>query len=204
MSTFNSLSYATRLVDAGVPRDQAEVHAHVLQSVHDEEHKQYATKADFLELRQEVKQQILHLETKTDRIEAKTDQLEIKTDRIEAKMNLIQAKTDQLELKTDRIEAKMNLIEAKTNQIEAKTNQIEAKTNQIEAKINEVEVKLSAEISGLTKTVNECKDEFLRFRSDVSVLRTSHKYIVWISGGVATMCLSVIALCIPIYLHTLK
>ena len=183
MSTFNSLSYATRLVDAGVPRDQAEVHALVLQSVYDEEHKQYATKADFLELRQEVKQQILHLEIKTDRIEAKTDQLEIKTDRIEAK-------TDQLELKTDRIEAKMNLIEAKTNQIEAK--------------ITEVEVKLSAEISGLAKTVNECKEEFLRFRSDVSVLRTSHKYIVWISGGVATMCLSVIALCIPIFLHTLK
>ena len=155
MSTFNSLSYATRLVDAGVPRDQAEVHALVLQSVYEEEHKQYATKADFLELRQEVKQQILHLEAKTDRIAAKTDQLEIKTDRIEAK-------------------------------------------------IIEVEVKLSAEISGLTKTVNECKEEFLSFRADVSVLRTSHKYIVWISGGVATMCLSVIALCIPIYLHTLK
>lgn len=183
MSAFNSLSYATRLVDAGVPRDQAEVHALVLQSVYDEEHKQYATKADFLELRQEVKQQILHLEMKTDRIEAKTNQLEIKTDRIEAK-------TDQLELKTDRIEAKMN--------------QIEAKTNQIEVKLTEVEAKLSAEISGLTKTVNECKEEFLRFRSDVSVLRTSHKYIVWISGGVATMCLSVIALCIPIFLHTLK
>ena len=155
MSTFNSLSYATRLVNAGVPRDQAEVHALVLQSVYEEEHKQYATKADFVELRQEVKQQILHLEKKTDRIAAKTDQLEIKTDRIEAK-------------------------------------------------ITEVEVKLSAEISGLTKTVNECKEEFLSFRADVSVLRTSHKYIVWISGGVATMCLSVIALCIPIYLHTLK
>ena len=162
MSTFNSLSYATRLVDAGVPRDQAEVHALVLQSVYEEEHKQYATKADFLELRQEVKQQLLHLETKT-------DQLEIKTDRIAAK-------TDQLEIKTDRIEAK----------------------------ITEVEMKLSAEISGLAKTVNECKEEFLSFRADVSVLRTSHKYIVWISGGVATMCLSVIALCIPIYLHTLK
>ena len=148
MSTFNSLSYATRLVNAGVPRDQAEVHALVLQSVYEEEHKQYATKADFLELRQEVKQQILHLE----------------------------AKTDQLEIKTDRIEAK----------------------------ITEVEVKLSAEISGLAKTVNECKEEFLSFRADVSILRTSHKYIVWISGGVATMCLSVIALCIPIYLHTLK
>jgi hypothetical protein len=63
---------------------------------------------------------------------------------------------------------------------------------------------LSAEISGLTKTVNDCKDEFLRFRGDVLDLRTSHKYIVWISGGVATMCLSVIALCIPIFLHTLK
>jgi len=162
VSTFNSLSYATRLVNAGVPRDQAEVHALVLQSVYDEEHNQYATKADFLEFRQEVKQQLLHLETKT-------DQLEIKTDRIAAK-------TDQLEIKTDRIEAK----------------------------ITEVEVKLSAEISGLAKTVNECKEEFLSFRADVSVLRTSHKYIVWISGGVATMCLSVIALCIPIYLHTLK
>ena len=148
MSTFNSLSYAARLVEAGVPRDQAEVHALVLQSVYEEEHKQYATKADFLELRQEVKQQLLHLETKT----------------------------DQLEIKTDRIEAK----------------------------ITEVEVKLSAEISGLAKTVNECKEEFLSFRADVSVLRTSHKYIVWIGGGVATMCLSVIALCIPIYLHTLK
>ncbi len=155
MNTFNSLSYATRLVNAGVPRDQAEVHALVLQSVYEEEHKQYATKADFLELRQEVKQQILHLEAKTDRVATKTDQLEIKTDRIEAK-------------------------------------------------ITEVEVKLSAEISGLAKTVNECKEEFLSFRADVSVLRTSHKYVVWISGGVATMCLSVIALCIPIYLHTLK
>ncbi len=148
MSTFNSLSYATRLVNAGVPRDQAEVHALVLQSVYDEEHNQYATKADFLEFRQDVKQQLMHLETKT----------------------------DQLEIKTDRIEAK----------------------------IIEVEVKLSAEISGLAKTVNECKEEFLSFRADVSVLRTSHKYIVWISGGVATMCLSVIALCIPIFLHTLK
>ena len=148
MSTFNSLSYATRLVNAGVPRDQAEVHALVLQSVYDEEHNQYATKADFLEFRQDVKQQLLHLETKT----------------------------DQLEIKTDRIEAK----------------------------ITEVEVKLSAEISGLTKTVNDCKDEFLRFRGDVLDLRTSHKYIVWISGGVATMYLSVIALCIPIFLHTLK
>jgi hypothetical protein len=148
VSTFNSLSYATRLVNAGVPRDQAEVHALVLQSVYDEEHNQYATKADFLEFRQDVKQQLLHLETKT----------------------------DQLEIKTDRIEAK----------------------------ITEVEVKLSAEISGLTKTVNDCKDEFLRFRGDMLDLRTSHKYIVWISGGVATMCLSVIALCIPIFLHTLK
>jgi len=148
VSTFNSLSYATRLVNAGVPRDQAEVHALVLQSVYDEEHNQYATKADFLEFRQDVKQQLLHLETKT----------------------------DQLEIRTGRIEAK----------------------------ITEVEVKLSAEISGLTKTVNDCKDEFLRFRGDVLDLRTSHKYIVWISGGVATMYLSVIALCIPIFLHTLK
>ena len=180
MSTFNSLSYATELVKAGLSREQAEVHAHALQNVYDEEHQQYATKADFVALSSAVTLQIHQLEIKTDRIETKTDQLEIKMIQIEAKTNLIEAKTNQ--------------IEVKMNQIEAKMNQIEAKTNQIEKKIDQVEQKLSAELSGLKTTIDACKNEFSHFRADVSALRAAHKYILWIGGAVATMCLSVIGL----------
>ena len=118
MSTFNSLSYATQLVATGLPREQAEVHANALQNVYDEEHKQYATKADFVALSSAVKLQIHQLEIKTDRIETKTDQLEIKTDRIEAKMLQIEVKTNQIEIKTIQIEAKTDQIEIKMTQIE--------------------------------------------------------------------------------------
>jgi hypothetical protein len=148
MGTFNLLAYATQLVNAGVPRGQAEVHAQVLQDVYDAEHQQYAGKADFLVLSNQVKSQISQLEIKTDRLEIKTDRLE--------------------------------------------------------AKITQLEIKVTAEIADLKKTVSECKTEFSSFRSDISIQRTSHKYIIWISGGVATMCLSMIGLCIPICLHTLK
>ena len=183
MSTFNSLSYATQLVNAGVPREQAEVHAQVLQQVYDEEHQQYATKADFVALSSAVKLQIHQLEIKTDRIETKTDQLEIKT---------------------DRIEAKMLQIEVKTNQIEAKTNQIEVKMTQIEKKIDQVEQKLSSELSGLKITIDQCKNEFSHFRADVSELKTSHKYIRWVGAGVVTMCLSVIGLNISLFMFLAK
>jgi chromosome segregation ATPase len=197
MSTFNSLSYATQLVATGLPREQAEVHANALQNVYDEEHKQYATKADFVALSSAVKLQIHQLEIKTDRIETKTDQLEIKTDRIEAKMLQIEVKTNQIEIKTIQIEAK-------TNQIEAKTNQIEVKMTQIEKKIDQVEQKLSAELSGLKITIDECKNEFSHFRADVSELKTSHKYLRWIGAGVATMCLSVIGINISMFMFLAK
>lgn len=51
---FNSLSYATKLVDAGVPREQAEVHAQVLQGVYEQEHGQYATKTDLIKITDEI------------------------------------------------------------------------------------------------------------------------------------------------------
>ena len=183
MKTFNSLSYATQLVATGLPREQADVHANALQNIYDEEHKQYATKADFIALSSAVKLQIHQLEIKTDRIETKTDQLEIKTDRIEAKMLQIEVKTNQIELKTDQIEIKMT---------------------QIEKKIDQVEKKLSSELSGLKTTIDECKNEFSHFRSDVSELKTSHKYLRWIGAGVATMCLSVIGINISMFMFLAK
>ena len=148
MSTFNSLSYAKQLINAGVPSDQAEVHALMLQSLYDEEHDKYATKADFLSIGHDVRAHINKLEVKTDRLEGKTDHLE--------------------------------------------------------TKIVQVETKISAEIADLKKTIYQCKDDFAEFRSDLTALRTSHKYIIWIGGGVATLCLSAFGLCITMFLHAVK
>ncbi len=155
MSTFNSLSYAKQLIKAGVPSDQAEVHALMLQSLYDEEHNKYATKADFLSLSHDVRTHINQLEVKTDRLEGKTDHLE-------------------------------------------------TKIVQVETKIDQIETKISAEIADLKTTIYQCKDDFAEFRSDLSALRTSHKYIIWIGGGVATLCLSAFGLCITMFLHTVK
>lgn len=58
MGMFNSLSYATNLINAGVCREQAEVHAQVLQGFYEQEHDKYATKADFIVLSNQVKTQM--------------------------------------------------------------------------------------------------------------------------------------------------
>ncbi len=131
---FNSLSYATQLVNAGVPREQAEVHAQVLQGVYEQEHEQYATKADFLVMRNEVTTQIEQLETKTDRLVEKADR--------------------------------------------------------IDKKVSEFQIKITAEIADLKTTINECKKEFSNFQSDISVLKSSHKYILWIGGAMVTLFVS--------------
>jgi predicted RNase H-like nuclease (RuvC/YqgF family) len=190
MIMFNSLSYATKLVDAGVPREQAEVHAQVLQGVYEQEHEQYATKADFIVLSNEVKAQIDQLEVQTGRLEQKTDRLEQKTDRLEQK-------TDRLSKQFDRLEAK--------------TDQLEAKTDLLDEKITQVEVRITAEINILKNTMDGCKNEFSTLRADIAtltssnrVLTNSHKYILWIGGGLATMCMSVLGLCVPILLHNIK
>ena len=147
MSMFNSLSYATKLVDAGVPREQAEVHAQVLQGVYEQEHEQYATKADFILMRNEVTAHIAKLEVNTARLD-----------------------------------------------------------------------NITAEISSLKTMMDGCKNEFTTLRNEFTTVRTdiaaltssnqvltnSHKYILWIGGGLATMCVSVLGLCVPVLLLNIK
>ena len=70
MTMFNSLAYATKLVNAGLPRAQAEVHAQELQGVFEREHEQFATRADLIMFGQEVKAEIAELKTT---MEAKID-----------------------------------------------------------------------------------------------------------------------------------
>lgn len=141
----------------------------MLQGLYEQEHERYATKTDFIVMRNEVRAQIDQLEVVTDHLEQKTDRLEQKTDRLEAKTDLL------------------------------------------EEKMTRVEIRITAEISGLKTTIDQCKNEFSSLRTDIATLTSlnrvfanSHKYILWIGGGLAIMCMSVFGLCIPIILHIVK
>ena len=105
---------------AGVSRQQAQVHAQTLQQVYHQEHRQYATKADLL---------------------------------------------------------------------------------QVSATL---EAKISSEISGVKTLIDGCKKDFTEFRTDVASLKTSNKYLLWNGGGIATLSASAIAMCLSMFLSSLK
>ena len=82
MTLFNPLSYVVELEAAGVSRQQAQVHAQTLQLVYHEEHRQYATKADLLQvsatLEAKISTEILGVKTLID--DCKKDFIEFRAD----------------------------------------------------------------------------------------------------------------------------
>ena len=157
MSMFNSLSYATKLVNTGLPRAQAEVHAQELQEVLERECGQYATKADLKQLQEVLERECGQYATKADLIALGSE--------VKAEIKQLEQKTDRLEAKTDRLEAK---------------------------------------IDGCTAEFVGLRADFAGLRADVTVLTNSHKFVLWIGGGVATMCLSVLGLMITTLWPSLK
>ena len=67
-----------------------------------------------------------------------------------------------------------------------------------------LEAKISTEISGVKVLIDDCKKDFIEFRADVSSLKTSNKYLIWIGGGIATLSASAIAMCLSMFLCSLK
>lgn len=164
-------------------------------------YEQFATKADFKVLSRGVRTQLDHLEGTTARLEKQTDRLEEKTDRLEAR-------TSRLEGKTDRLDAKVDHLDAKVGQLEVKVGQLEGKVDQLDQKVSQFEVKMTTEIADLKSTMQSnlehCKNEFSNLRADIAVLTNSHKYVLWIGGVLATMCMSFFGLCLSILIPTLK
>mgnify|MGYP000072366872 CR=1 FL=1 len=113
MPNFNSLSCVIQLEAAGVSRQQAQVHAQMFQQVYDEEHSQYATKAD------------------------------------------------------------------------------------LQCLSNFLENKISSEIA-------DCKKDITEIRADVASIKIALKYMLWIGGGISTMCASAIGVCVTMFLYSLK
>ena len=119
---------------------------------------------------------------------------------VKTHINHLEEKTNRLEMKTDRLE------EA-TVHLNARTGRLEEKVDHLDQKITLFEARMSSELSDIKSTMNtnmdQCKSEFSRLLADIAVLTNSHKYVLWIGGGLATMCMGVFGLCISILLPSL-
>ena len=73
---------------------------------------------------------------------------------------------------------------------------------------NQFETRISSEFTELKSMIkantHEFKNECSKLRAAIGVLTNSHKYVLWIGGGLATICISVFGLCISILLPSIK
>jgi len=85
----------------------------------------------------------------------------------------------------------------------------QSQTDRLEAKTNQLEINLTAQIADL-KSKREANMDSCRAKSsdlyvDVAVLKSSHKYVLWILGLFAIMALSfVFGLSISTFLRSLR
>lgn len=116
----------------------------------------------------------------------------------------VKTQINHLEEKTDRLEKKTDRLEEATVRLNARTGRLEEKVDHLDQKVTQFEARMSSELADLKSTMNNnmdhCKNEFSRLRADIAVLTNSHKYVLWIGGGLATMCMGVFGLCISILL----
>lgn len=84
-----------------------------------------------------------------------------------------------------------------------------SQTDRLEAKTNQLEIKLTAQIAELKArmeaNIDSCRAESSDLYVDVAVLKSSHKYVLWILGLFGIMALSfVFGLSIPTLLRSLR
>ena len=69
-----------------------------------------------------------------------------------------------------------------------------SQTDRLEAKTNQLEIKLTAQIADLKSkmeaNIDSCRAKSSDLYVDVAVLKSSHKYVLWILGLFAIMALS--------------
>jgi hypothetical protein len=69
---------------------------------------------------------------------------------------------------------------------------------------NQFETRISSEFTDLKSMIkantHELKKECYELRADIAVLTNSHEYLLWIGGGLATICISMFGLCSSILL----
>lgn len=84
-----------------------------------------------------------------------------------------------------------------------------SQTDRLEAKTNQLEIKLTAQIADLKSKMeadmDRCRAKSSDLYVDVAVLKSLHKYVLWILGLFAIMALSfVFGLSISTFLRSLR
>ena len=84
-----------------------------------------------------------------------------------------------------------------------------SQTDRLEAKTSQLEIKLTAQIEDLKArmeaNINSCRAKSSDLYVDVAVLKSSHKFVLWILGVFAIMALSfVCGLSVLTFLRSLK
>ena len=84
-----------------------------------------------------------------------------------------------------------------------------SQTDRLEAKTSQLEIKLTAQIEDLKArmeaNINSCRAKSSAVYVDVAVLKSSHKFVLWILGLFAIMALSfVFGLSVLTFLRSLK
>jgi hypothetical protein len=84
-----------------------------------------------------------------------------------------------------------------------------SQTDRLEAKTSQLEIKLTAQIEDLKArmeaNINSCRVKSSDLYVDVAVLKSSHKFVLWILGVFAIMALSfVFGLSVLTFLRSLK
>ena len=84
-----------------------------------------------------------------------------------------------------------------------------SQTDRLEAETSQLEIKLTAQIEDLKArmeaNINSCRAKSSDLYVDVAVLKSSHKFVLWILGVLAIMALSfVFGLSVLTFLRSLK
>lgn len=142
-SKFDALAHTKRLEGAGVPRDQAEVHAHALSEVVAE----FACRQDLLRLESSLRHEIEESEKRL------VLQIKLVKTELTAKIDHVDAKIDRVDAKIDHVDAKIERVDAKVDNVDGRVGSLRS---ECEARFKAIEHDLAVNrwLSGLIISLN--------------------------------------------------
>jgi hypothetical protein len=144
------VEYAQQLQDAGVPKAQADVHAHMLARLADT---CMVRPADLLALEK-------RLDTRSDASEAKTafrfDTVDTKFDAVDARFDAMDTRFDAMDTRFDAMDARFDNVETRLDAMDGRFNAMDARFDAVDAKFKASDEKMDLKL-GILETRLEGK-----------------------------------------------
>jgi len=133
---FDSLRFARRLTEAGVPERQAEAQAELMAEAFGFYASNIVTR-DYLDavLRAEFKEQ----EHRFERIDARFDRMEARFEQIDRRFEKMEARFDQIDHRFEQMEARFEQIDRRFEQMEARFEQIDRRFELIDGSLEKID-----------------------------------------------------------------